>query len=237
MGSAAAALVAAALAACAPVVTHGPAVQPGAVLRVTEGAAFGVRCDSNCADALFPTWGGTLHAGYAPRDPRLPALLGGVTVPVFAPSSAELDLYVQGPGREAPLAYGAGVLLSSRHTMPYVQVGQTPPGRDGWYATVGYARLRRYDQPLIGQGYGPVFGLREAPRFVSTTVSLRLAGRTLKDVYAVGMFGSYRAEGKGGASERRPLLMVGTGLVLTVRPGLLGALLGRHSNVSPARLP
>jgi hypothetical protein len=227
----------AALAACAPVVTHGPAVQPGGVLVVTEGAAFGTRCDSNCADPLFPTWGAALHAGYAPSDPRLPALLGGVTVPVFAPSSAELDLYVQAPGRDRPLAYGAGALLSSRHTMPYVQVGQTPARRDGWYATLGHARLRRYDQPLIGEGYGPVFGLREAPRYWSPAFTLRLKGRTPTDVYVVGMFGSYRVEGAGGASVRRPLRMVGTGVVFTATPGLIGAVLGRHSHDSPDRVP
>lgn len=213
-----AALAALLLAGCAPVVTHGPRVETGGFLTATAGSPIAA-CDTACEAPLSPTWGGTVRGGWAPADPRRPAVMGGVTVPVFTPSSAELDLYVQGPGRDAPLAYGAGVLVSRRHTVPYAQLGRTPPGGAGWYATLGYARLRRFDDFVLG-GEGairPVPGVARPPRYWQPQVAARFPTRTGPvDVYLAGGFGSYLAEG-GPRRRRVGLLAAGAVFALDAR--------------------
>ncbi len=211
------------LGACAPVVTHGPVVRTGPSASITAGAPVrGARCDSACAEALFPAWAGALRLGYAPADPRRPAVLAGVSVPVLIPRSVEGDLYVQGPGRAAPVAYGAGVLASRRHTMPYVQLGRTPENGVGWYVTQGYARLRRFEEYHYSEGDAglkPVPGVVRPPRLWSPAVTVRVAAPgAATELYAAGMLGSYRARTVDGVEERRRIRLLTIGV--TVHPDL-----------------
>lgn len=214
------------------------------MLLVTAGAQVPLeRCESACAAPLAPTIAPLVRGGYTPDDPRLPAIQGAVTVPAFAPSAAELDVYVQGPGRAALVAYGAGVLVSAQHTMPYVQAGRTPQRALGWYVTLGHAKLHRYDEFLIGtdKSRKPVPGVRQPPRYWSPAVTVRLPERRVRtDVYVAGMFGSYLADSEGaGPAERRPLRGLTIGATIAADARAVGGVFGGPfgSRTQPGHTP
>jgi hypothetical protein len=120
-------LAAACTGACAPVVTHGPAVLGGTHVVGTAGAGV-PPCDSPCDLALLPQGALGIHTG-RPATGTRPGFQLGVNASVNLISS-ELDLYVQAPTRYTPLDVCAGVLLGGTHVMPYVQAGRMR-ARDG----------------------------------------------------------------------------------------------------------
>lgn len=128
------------LTACAPVVTHGPRVEPGTSVTANLGV-YPVLCRQNqaCDNGVDPELSVGLRRGFV-RDSAGTAFLVAVALPMVDPFAPELDAYVQAP---APGLFtgGAGALLSSHHAEPYVQAGLTRPNGDGWFATVGYAWL------------------------------------------------------------------------------------------------
>lgn len=143
--------------ACAPIVTHGPGVEPGFSLGATAAAdvrAFG----GNDDPVYFPinaSW--LLQYGWrAPSDTGA-AVLVGVNLPGVAALGLPLlqltegDLYVQLPSRPGAMQRGGGVLASAYHVMPYVQLGREARDGRGWYTTQGIAWVREIPQ---GDDYG-----------------------------------------------------------------------------------
>lgn len=178
------------LASCAPVVTHGPRVDPGPALVFTAGTLRPL-CDSSCTGDLIPALGMGLRYGYLPNRTSLPAVHVGVLLPVGDVAAPELDVYVQGPGRSGPWSYGAGVLSSPRHLMPYAQVGHTPEYAVGWYVTQGYAWTSRYDS-WIDDPEETMPDHHREPRYWRPAVALRLPQEDgSMDVYLAGSFGHY----------------------------------------------
>ena len=148
------------VAGCAPVVTHGPRVEPGRSSGVVGGWRAGL-CDSGCTAGLVPPIGLFGSYGFAPQGGRGAAYSVGVFVPglILFPA-AHLDLYAQAPSPpERPLVYGGGVSASVGHVMPYVQAGSLSRGRRGWYTTQGVvlANYRPEPKVIFNGGRGSVF--------------------------------------------------------------------------------
>jgi hypothetical protein len=217
----------AALDACAPAVTHGPRVEPGPALFATMGAPRPLCRAANASDCtadLVPTWGLGARYGHVPDNPAAPALLAGVTLPIFDLPGAELDAFVQLPSG-GDWVGGAGALTSARHLMPYAQVGQLPrSGGPGWYASLAYARLFQDPGEMLGSGDSARATMARPPRFWAPGVGVRARhGRTRYTVFVNAALGSWRrrsfviaptVEGGSGESEvitREPVrtLMLG----------------------------
>jgi len=138
------------LAACAPVVTHGPRVEPGTSVTANVGVfPFVCRQNHACDSGVDPALSLGLRHGFM-RDPAGAAFLVGASLPLFDPLAPELDAYAQAP---APglFTVGAGALLSVHHAEPYVQAGLTRPNGDGWFGTLGYAWIYADPRNYWGQ--------------------------------------------------------------------------------------
>ncbi len=197
-------------AACAPIVTHGPRVEPGVYLTGTGGVARHL-CDSTCSLDILPQLGIGARYGRPAEGGRVGYSIGGTLASSLV--SSDLDAYLQLPTSPS-WAAGAGVLLSPMHVMPYVQVGQTEADGSGWYTTQGFAlmalRLRTWhiDETV-----------EVAPRYWSPTVAYRAALRhSAFHVYLSGALGWTDVEdSEGGGSRRRPVRMLMAGVVFEQR--------------------
>jgi hypothetical protein len=210
--------------ACHPVVTHGPRVEPGVQLFGTLGSVRPL-CDTSCGDEVVPLWGLGARYGFRSGDPEKPVGQVGFSVPLFDPTAPEIDLYVQGPGRYGPTAYGAGVLSSPRHVMPYVQFGQTPMRGVGWYVTPAYTwTFSHEDLQLLDGSEGDDFHV--PPRYWSPAVTLRMpAENAVLDFYLQGAFGSlvrnvadYDSTGTIWTHQREPIRTLLLGVTLSLSP-------------------
>lgn len=175
--------------ACAPVVTHGPRVEPG----LHAGLTVGLPLDSDTATALavlIPRWSAYGRFGVTGKPGGVAASLGLAYAPAEN-GSLEGDLYLQGPARVPRLAYGAGLMGSAVYAMPYVQLGWVREDGSGLYSTQG----------VVQRGYGrkylflndPGMGRTEVrPRYWAPAVGYRWSGRAGKrSVYLSGALGSY----------------------------------------------
>lgn len=208
------------MAACAPVVTHGPRVEPGVTFYGTAGGGSSL-CDRPACDTfLTPQQGVGVRYGRA-ASASAPGWSAGLTVSNGGVSS-ELDLYVQAPASMA-FDLGAGVLAAGSHGMPYVQAGRMKPDGSGWYTTQGFAflasRPARWSTSLDG-GPGEE---RVKPRYWAPAVAYRARGRYGVHFYLSGAFGTaeatkYRGEEPGFDTVRQPVRMVMTGVVFDVQP-------------------
>jgi len=181
-----------ALFACAPVVTHGPRVEPGPALMMTGGMPRPLcENDSDCSSGATPTFGAGVRYGIVPEREGAAPVLFGLTVPIFDVVATELDAYVQAPSTGA-WASGVGALVSTRHLMPYVEAGRMPPGGgDGWYLSAGYAHL--FQDPSTEFMEEP-FGdeMARPPRWFAPGAGARINFRGVRwTVFASGAFGSY----------------------------------------------
>ncbi|HEX8244976.1 MAG TPA: hypothetical protein VF541_15815 [Longimicrobium sp.] len=186
-------LALAAAAACAPVVTHGPRVEPGGAFMSTVGVPrpFCTRnAHDECNGEMVPTWGLGARYGWAPRGPGGVGVLAGVTVPLLDPLGTELDGYLQAPAPGA-WVYGGGALSSARHLLPYAQLGRVPAGATGWYLMLGYAHLFADPSlPLNDEEYTD--RMSRPPRFWAPGAGVQTHFRNGRyTVYAQGAFGSY----------------------------------------------
>jgi hypothetical protein len=181
-----------ALFACAPAVTHGPRVEPGASLMMTGGMPRPLCAQStDCSAGATPTFGAGVRYGFVPRSAGGAPVLVGLTVPVFDVLATELDAFVQAPSTSA-WAWGGGALASTRHLMPYAEVGRMPAGGgDGWYLSAGYAHLFQDPTEL---GPDEAFGesMARPPRWFAPGAGARVNLRGVRwTVFANGAFGSY----------------------------------------------
>ncbi|HET7462038.1 MAG TPA: hypothetical protein VFJ82_12355 [Longimicrobium sp.] len=181
--------------ACAPVVTHGPRVEPGAELMMTLGGPrpfCGSNTDTECNAGLIPTWGAGVRYGFTPDGPAGVAALAGLSVPIADPLGTEVDGFVQAPS-SGVWAWGGGALWSPRHLMPYAQVGQMPPGGGpGWYLTLGYAHLYRDPSLAVDQEDTDGDVMARPPRYWAPGAAVRTRrGGSSLTFYVQGAFGSY----------------------------------------------
>jgi hypothetical protein len=182
------------MAACAPMVTHGPAVLGGTHVVVTAGAGFSP-CDTvTCSLTLIPQGALGIHTGRAASGTR-PGYQVGVNASANLISS-ELDLYVQAPIRYTPVDMGAGVLLGGTHVMPYVQAGRMR-ARDGsgFYTTQGYVWMYRRPPDYSVYEYRPIDDAPDelAPRYWAPSIAYRTGGNHGLHLYVSGAFGTARA--------------------------------------------
>lgn len=234
--------------ACAPVVTHGPRVNPGAEMVMTLGAPrpfCGSNTDTECNAGLTPMWGAGVRYGFVPSDPAGVAALAGLSLPIADPLGTELDVFVQGPS-PGVWAFGAGALWSPRHLMPYAQVGQLPPGGgSGWYLTAGYAHL--YRDPTVGVDQSDDDGrvMVQPPRYFAPGAAVRLARNdgSAYTFYLQGAFGSYVDREQQFApgdpvylEVRKPVRTVLFGVVMAVEFGSL-RLPGPQRRPTPPPIP
>ena len=216
-----AALVTVSLAACAPVVTHGPRVEQGVTFHGTLGGGRSLCDRPTCDTELSPQQGGGFRFGHA-ATASVPGVSAGVTISTGWVSS-ELDLYAQAPTGFAPFDAGAGVLLSPAHVMPYVQAGRMRPDGSGWYTTQGFAFLGSRPGRIELSIDGGADEERVKPRYWAPTVAYRTRGRQGLHFYVTGAFGTadakkYRGEEPGFFTERQPVRSVMMGVVFDVQP-------------------
>jgi hypothetical protein len=204
-------------AACAPVVTHGPRVEPGITFYGTFGGTRSLCGREACDTELVPQHGGGARYGRAATD-STPGFSVGFTYSTGFVSS-EVDLYVQAPASPLGLDAGAGVLAAGSHVMPYVQLGRMRPDGSGWYTTQGFAFLAERD---VGWALDePVEQV--TPRYWAPAVAYRTRGRYGVHVYASGAFGSarvrtYEFDAPDPHTERQPVRAVLMGIVFDVQP-------------------
>ncbi|HEY0036266.1 MAG TPA: hypothetical protein VGB66_06230 [Longimicrobium sp.] len=202
-------------AACAPVVTHSPRVEPGLTLFGTLGSTRSLCSQETCDTDLIPQMGGGARYGRVATD-STPGWSAAFTYSAGVESS-EVDLYVQAPASWLALDAGAGVLAAGSHVMPYVQLGRMQPDGSGWYTTQGFAFLtERTDALLPDPPYEEVM-----PRYWAPTIAYRTRGRYGVHVYASGAFGSARVtlhelEEPDPRTERQPVRAVLMGVVFDV---------------------
>jgi hypothetical protein len=216
-------------AACAPVVTHSPRVEPGITVFGTMGGSRSFCSLDECETILIPQLGGGARYGRAATD-STPGFSVGFTSSIGFVSS-EVDLYVQAPA-SLGLDAGAGVLAGGSHAMPYVQLGRMLPDGSGWYTTQGFAFLAERDVAL-GIDDPQV---RVTPRYWAPAIAYRTRGQYGVHVYASGAFGSARVvkesyDGSDPPTEREPVRAVLVGVVFEMQTS------PRPDNVPPARRP
>jgi hypothetical protein len=215
MRSTAAGLAAAVLAACAPVLTHGPRVEPGLFVGGTGGLLL-TRDTALAPDVVAPQWVPFARYGLAGKPG---GIAGSIAVALgSAPESpVEADAYVQLPSAAPEWAYGTGVVASSALLMPYAQIGKSFPRGYEVYATQAF--VRRYDF-----NDRQVYLLETAPtvvrpRYWATTLALhRRDGPQGLSLQVTGAFGRYdeKVRDSGPGTRSRPLRAVTTSLAVDV---------------------
>ncbi|HEU0299213.1 MAG TPA: hypothetical protein VFR37_07155 [Longimicrobium sp.] len=202
-------------AACAPIVTHGPRVEPGLHFTGTLGVARNA-CDTACSLDILPQIGMGARYGRAADDGRPGYSVAGTLA--LGLVSSELDAYVQAPTSPS-WAAGGGLLLSPAHVMPYLQAGRVEEDGSGLYTTQGFAVLASRER---------VFDIDEdlevAPRYWAPTLAYRAAYRGgAIHVYLSGAVGWMDVRAVEGQSRREPvrLLMAGLSFEQRIRGTLL----------------
>ena len=213
------------LGACAPVVTHGPRVQPGLEVTVTGGTLRAL-CDSPCGEGdLVPRLGFGGRYGWAASDSGGVGVMAGIAFPAVDLASPELDVYVQAPAGPRSPVFGLGGLVSPRYVMPYAQLGWDLPASLAVYGTVGYSWF--FESPAWAWLDPPDSAYR-APRYFAPSLSVRLPTRRGGDamtLYVAGALGSFqetRTEypplgGPVTRVERVPVRVLMTGVTLSSR--------------------
>lgn len=201
------------LAACAPVVTHGPRVEPGwdwglaAGWRVTD-------CDS-CGAGLVPPIGTIARYGWTPDGPEGLGYSIGAMVPGFVliPAST-LDFYVQAPAPPDGVVVGGGLTAGLRDVMPYVQAGRQDARGRGWYTTQGLVLAAYRPEPgvFLNGARGTVF---EHVSAVYWSPTLAWQGEEIT-LYASAALGSHDGGAEDGIGERHPLRALLFGATLKV---------------------
>lgn len=178
--------------ACAPMVTHGPRVQPGTHVVVTAGAGISP-CDTvRCNLDLLPQAALGIRTGRVATETR-PGMALGVNASINLLSS-ELDFFVQAPTGLTSMDVGAGVLVSAAHTMPYVQVGRMGENGSGFYTTQGFVWMMRRSTDYAIFDPGPRDAPAELkPRYWAPSLAYRTGGHRGTHLYVSGAFGTAAA--------------------------------------------
>ena len=185
--SAAAGLIAAALGACAPVLTHGPRVEPGLFVGSTAGILLS-QDTAAAPDVLTPDWAPYVRYGLTGEPGDVAGSLA-VTLDASSASSLAADLYVQLPSRALGWAYGGGVAASALYVMPYLQLGQSFGRGFEVYTTQAYVHRGDFTDKRGGLD-GSAVEVR--PRYWAPTLAIRrrdgALGASLQLTGALGRF-------------------------------------------------
>jgi hypothetical protein len=206
------ALISAAIAACAPVLAHGPRVEPGLFVGGTAGLLL-TRDTALSPHVVTPQWVPYVRYGRAGKPGGVAGSLalawGG-----SPESPVEADAYVQLPSGDSKWAYGAGVVASPALTMPYAQVGKSLSRGYEVYTTQAFVRRRDFNERQIVLIDAAPTEVR--PRYWSPTLALRRrTGRWGGSLQVTGAFGRYDERqrdpgGPPGETRTRPLRAVTT---------------------------
>ena len=168
MKSAAAAAALCVLGACAPVLTHGPRVEPGFFLGSTAGILV-TRDTAAAPDVLTPDWAPYVRYGVR-GEPDVFAGSLAVALDASSAPGVAADLYVQLPARNPDWAYGGGVMGSSSYVMPYVQLGRSFGRGFEVYTTQAYVRRGDFTEKQTGLDGS---GVEVRPRYWAPTLAIR----------------------------------------------------------------
>lgn len=133
-------------AACTPLVSHGPRVQPGLWSGTTGGLGIGPGLEAEVETPLggYPVRtsnGWFARYGFTGEGAPVEGVLIGVHLPWAIPLSIvhpELDVYGQYTHSSSPVQAGSGLLASPSYLMPYAQLG-VDIGNSELYTTQGLA--------------------------------------------------------------------------------------------------
>jgi hypothetical protein len=212
-----AALPLALLNACAPVLTHGPRVEPGLYLGYTAGLT--VAGDSlETPDVVTPEWLPYARYGFRGRPGGLAGSLALSPVPDVE-TTVQGDAYLQLPSRDPRWAYGAGVMGSRRFVMPYLQLGRRFSRGNEVYTTQAWVRRKDFmDTDIFDES-----DTGEArPRYWAPTLALRRRdGATGLSLQVTGAFGrydhrTYDSASAGPVTRSRPVRAVTTSVTADV---------------------
>ena len=151
-GVALAALACALSPACVPVVTHSPWVEPGgsvgtvAALSTQPTLVREVTTGQGSVTEVLAPFGVFARYGWTPERGGTPLpVSAAVFVPIALPFSIahpEADLYAQLTPAGQSTGAGAGVLVSTTYTTPYLQAGRRFSRRASVYTTQAVALFR-----------------------------------------------------------------------------------------------
>jgi hypothetical protein len=206
------ALVSAALAACAPVLTHGPRVEPGLFVGGTAGLLL-TRDTALSPHVLGPQWVPYARYGLAGKPGGAAGSLA-LALGSGPESPVEVDAYVQLPSGGSQWAYGAGVVASPALTMPYAQVGKSLSRAYEVYTTQAFVHRRDFNERQVVLLESAPTEVR--PRYWAPTLAIRRrSGRWGGSLQVTGAFGRYDERqrdpgGPPGETRSRPLRAVTT---------------------------
>lgn len=190
--------------ACAPVLSHGPRVEPGLFAGGTAGL-LPTQDSATAPEILTPAWTSYLRYGFTGKT-------GGAagSLALSVGNGIEGDVYLQLPPR-GEWAYGAGTMASRGYVMPYVQFGRSFLHGHEVYTTQAYVRREDFNGRL-GLDAGPS---EVRPRYWASSLAIRQRRGALgASLEVTGAFGHYdeRAIGVGNgpppAAARRRLRAV-----------------------------
>ncbi len=203
--------------ACAPVLTHGPRVEPG----LFAGSALGLLIGQDTAtapDVITPAWTPYARYGFTGKP-------GGVagSLALSVGNGVEVDAYLQLPARRE-WAYGGGVMTSADYVMPYVQAGQTFGRGYEVYTTQAYVRRSDFTDSSVGLDGGPS---EVRPRYWAPSLALRRRqGSFAASLELTGAVGSFDerpptyGEPATQPTIRRPLRALSASVTADVNVGL-----------------
>jgi hypothetical protein len=205
--------------ACAPVLTHGPRVEPGLFLGSTLGLLIG-QDTATAPDAVTPAWAPYVRYGFAGKP-------GGVagSLALSVGNGFDVDAYLQLPSRQE-WAYGGGVMASPAYVMPYVQAGQSFGRGYEVYTTQAYVHRTDFTDgnvALLDVGPNEV-----RPRYWAPSLALRrrqgALGASLEFTGAIGSYDQRPrgfGEGTSGQTTSRPLRALSASVTADVNLGQL----------------
>ena len=235
------ALLSAALAACAPVLTHGPRVEPGLFVGGTAGLLL-TRDTALSPHVLTPQWVPYVRYGRAGKPGGVAGSLA-LAWGSSPQSPVEADAYVQLPSGDSKWAYGAGVVASPALLMPYGQIGKSVGGGYEVYTTQAFVRRNDFNDRQVVLVEAAATEVR--PRYWAPSLALRRRSEGLGfSLQVTGAFGRYdeRVRDSGsspGETRSRPLRAVTTSLAADVDvAGLLQEVLrATRRPIPPDTLP
>jgi len=177
------------LGACAPVVTHGPRVEPGPHAGIAAGLLLAPE-SAGVPDAVTPELAPYVRYGWAARPGGFGASLALSLDPNAESRGVGVDAYLQGPSGGSALAYGAGVTRSAGVVMPYLQAGRDLGRGYELYTTQGYVHRTRFTEKHVG-----ILEERTAqarPRYWAPSLAVRTrSGAVAASLQLTGAFGHY----------------------------------------------
>lgn len=211
MRGALAALALGLLTACAPVLTHGPRVEPGLFVGGTAGLLL-TQDSARSPDVVTPQWVPFARYGLVGKPGGVAGSLG-LALGGSPESPVEADLYVQLPSGSSEWAYGAGVVTSTAVLMPYAQIGK-PVGRGmEVYTTQAYVHRNDFNDRQAGLFESSETVVR--PRYWAPSLALRAREGALGvSLQVTGAFGRYeeKVRDSGPGTRSRPLRALTTSL-------------------------